>query len=100
MSAAAAQGRRWSRSRSSRLAAGAWAYWTTQGSGSATASVGTLSAPGDVTASASAGQQHRLGELDRLDALERHAGAGLLRHPHEHVDVPDERRLRLERRPR
>jgi hypothetical protein len=36
------------------VAGSAWAYWTTQGSGSANASVGTLSAPGNVTATAGA----------------------------------------------
>jgi hypothetical protein len=36
-------------------AIGAWAYWTTTGSGFANAGVGTLSAPTNVTASATAG---------------------------------------------
>jgi hypothetical protein len=36
------------------VATGAWAFWTTQGSGSATAAVATLSTPGNVAASTSA----------------------------------------------
>ena len=37
------------------LAALAWAYWTAAGSGTATVTVGTLSAPSSVTATATAG---------------------------------------------
>ena len=39
------------------MAGTAWAYWTTHGSGTATASVATLTAPANVASSASAGSQ-------------------------------------------
>ena len=38
------------------VAAGAWAYWTTQGAGSASATVGTLNAPTDVSVPSTASE--------------------------------------------
>ena len=52
------------------IGAVAWAYWTTQGTGSAAASVGTLNAPTDVSVPV-----ERVGQrpchLDRLDTRRR-----------------------------
>ena len=78
------------------VAAGAWAYWTTQGTGSASANVGTLNAPTNVSVpSTASGARPR--HLERLDARRRRGAAtGYYVTPDQEQRLVDLERLRHE----